>query len=511
MLDIHKARIFDIASGIGASLDTASKIITLRNLELLKKAVRDFRSSFVDAATPAMHILDMDADILNPISKAYPGVDRSALEVKVRTNLDKITTKVNVSVLVTKIKQLATNANQEFADIIKNSEGLTGTQLHNKYRQVTRNLGINVGNLFPKQGMLMVEDPATLGQPGKLVFMAKSFKNLRDTNLNKAINTALAEVGISDNIGKYRVLGHTAVAFSDSYRINTPLLTETLIRLEAGGLTTRQGRLAKEDEFVKAVPLFLKYKIDFTENFSSAADTLLDIGFSFSVGMDPEENARSGSSDEIRARNKIVAGMIFPELVETLKKRVSWLKENVLRVKNSPNLLEYYQELVISALKNQKPKSYKDKSSKSGSKKLGKTPLVQIPSVSKKTNKVKATPRNKVTVSPLGEESVSNLQAILNLSLREQIEKNMGTGDRKDVLNYRTGRFADSVKITGISQSREGMITAFYTYMKNPYATFSAGGRQEYPKTRDPKLLISKSIREIAAQQAYNRMRAVLV
>jgi hypothetical protein len=53
------------------------------------------------------------------------------------------------------------------------------------------------------------------------------------------------------------------------------------------------------------------------------------------------------------------------------------------------------------------------------------------------------------------------------------------------------------------------MVTAFYTYMKNPYATFSDGGKQSLPKSRDPKLLISKSIREIAKEMAINKMRAV--
>jgi hypothetical protein len=47
--------------------------------------------------------------------------------------------------------------------------------------------------------------------------------------------------------------------------------------------------------------------------------------------------------------------------------------------------------------------------------------------------------------------------------------------------------------------------------MKNPYATFSSGGRQQSPQTRDPKLLISKSIREIAQQQVANQLRAVAV
>jgi hypothetical protein len=87
----------------------------------------------------------------------------------------------------------------------------------------------------------------------------------------------------------------------------------------------------------------------------------------------------------------------------------------------------------------------------------------------------------------------------------------MGTGERKDILNYRTGRFAESAKVEGMSASREGMITAFYSYMRNPYATFSFGGQQSSPASRDPKLLISRSIREIGATMVGNRMRAVLV
>jgi hypothetical protein len=87
----------------------------------------------------------------------------------------------------------------------------------------------------------------------------------------------------------------------------------------------------------------------------------------------------------------------------------------------------------------------------------------------------------------------------------------MGTGERKDILNYRTGRFAESAKVDSMSQSRQGMITAFYSYMRNPYATFSVGGSQASPASRDPKLLISRSIREIGATMVGNRMRAVLV
>jgi hypothetical protein len=103
------------------------------------------------------------------------------------------------------------------------------------------------------------------------------------------------------------------------------------------------------------------------------------------------------------------------------------------------------------------------------------------------------------------------LQRLLDATLVQRVKDNMGTGSRRDILNLRTGRFAESVKVENLSQSREGMITAFYSYMRNPYATFSTGGRQEFPKSRDPKLLIAKSIREIGATMVGNRMRAVLV
>lgn len=106
--------------------------------------------------------------------------------------------------------------------------------------------------------------------------------------------------------------------------------------------------------------------------------------------------------------------------------------------------------------------------------------------------------------------SLVKLQNIINEQLARTIANNMGDGTSKTILNYRTGRLANSAKVERMSQSREGMVTAFYTYMRNPYGTFSEGGAQGIPRSRDPKLLISKSIREIAATQVSNRMRAVL-
>lgn len=107
--------------------------------------------------------------------------------------------------------------------------------------------------------------------------------------------------------------------------------------------------------------------------------------------------------------------------------------------------------------------------------------------------------------------SLASLQVLMDSVLSEVIEENMGNGRRRDILNLQTGRFAQSVKVEKLSQSREGMIIAFYTYMKNPYQTFEPGYRQGYPLSRDPKLLISKSIREIAATKVGNKIRAVRI
>ena len=152
---------------------------------------------------------------------------------------------------------------------------------------------------------------------------------------------------------------------------------------------------------------------------------------------------------------------------------------------------------------------------KTGKSKLKKHQTRKTKYTEKKTKKVPIQSKSVKLAPPVIAEttqvSLSVLQNLLNANLVEQIKKNMGNGNRRDILNLRTGRFAESAKVERLSESRSGMITAFYSYMKNPYATFSEGGRQQFPRTRDPKLLISKSIREIAATQVANRMRAVLV
>jgi len=105
--------------------------------------------------------------------------------------------------------------------------------------------------------------------------------------------------------------------------------------------------------------------------------------------------------------------------------------------------------------------------------------------------------------------SLISLQNLINQNLQSVISANMGDGSSRNILNLKTGRLAASASVQRMSESRAGMITAFYNYMRNPYQTFEPGYAQGKPVSRDPKLLIAKSIREIAALKVGNRLRAV--
>lgn len=204
------------------------------------------------------------------------------------------------------------------------------------------------------------------------------------------------------------------------------------------------------------------------------------------------------------------------------EQRIRQLMENsverLVGTRGSPSMLDLIEASLVNTLrgKKQRDKTYQVPKTLVAESKSAKIDTTKITAEIKKTKQqvkklkqsVKAVPQIKKTAVGL---SHTALQRILDATLVERIKQNMGTGTNRTVLNLRTGRFAESVRVVRLSESREGMITAFYTYMKNPYATFSEGGRQQYPRSRDPKLLIAKSIREIAQEHVANRLRAVVV
>jgi 3-dehydroquinate dehydratase len=193
--------------------------------------------------------------------------------------------------------------------------------------------------------------------------------------------------------------------------------------------------------------------------------------------------------------------------------------EKLIGTKGSPSMLDLIKASIVDSLngKTVSKKEYyspnvkviQSKASKVDTKDAKAKIKKDLDQVRKLKQSVKAVPRFQKDYSET--LSLVSLQLLINTHLQDVISANMGTGNDPRILNYQTGRFAASAKVERMSQSREGMITAFYSYMKNPYQTFEPGYRQGSPKTRDPKLLIAGSIREIAASKVGNRMRAVLL
>ena len=95
------------------------------------------------------------------------------------------------------------------------------------------------------------------------------------------------------------------------------------------------------------------------------------------------------------------------------------------------------------------------------------------------------------------------LIVLINKELPDTVRKNMDL----PALQNRTGRFAQSVKVTDIIKTPKGYPSIGYTYQRDPYQVFEDGvGAAPWANgQRDPRDLIDKSIREIAAGYAIGR------
>lgn len=207
------------------------------------------------------------------------------------------------------------------------------------------------------------------------------------------------------------------------------------------------------------------------------------------------------------------------EDAEAVIKNSPTLGQALLQTEGSPSFIQMLADNLTDIIQTgkSKKKTYTGKTAevaRKSTKIVKSNNKTKISKLKKVLSDIDQTPNKPTVIQAAPMQAATDLNSLLvlfNGKLREAIVRNMGTGTSTNVLNYRTGRFADSAKIQRLTESRQGMITAFYSYMRNPYGTFSTGGAQENPKSRDPKLLIAKSIRDIAAENIKNRLRAVNV
>ena len=119
--------------------------------------------------------------------------------------------------------------------------------------------------------------------------------------------------------------------------------------------------------------------------------------------------------------------------------------------------------------------------------------------------KARSSRARKLMVAKRTNATNAPLQMIVNFNKRlpAVVQKNM----RAPALEYDTGRFAESVKVTDVTKTPKGFPSIGYTYDRDNYEQFEAtsGSKQFASHDRDPRRLIDRSMREIAKELAMGR------
>lgn len=341
-------------------------------------------------------------------------------------------------------------------------------------------------------------------------------------DLNSVFQSEKLEATSIKSIGQVLQYGHTATVYFDKDRnisqvqINTPKVLNIIFdvlnsttgdAIQAQAATTGfVNEIQKEQDYIE---------IDkqFGENF---AKMFIRIGGNVVRFENSIVNSVRGSVLERRqvTDTKIDSLQALADSIKSANTKVAKdIAKGIIKAKSSNSLLEHIANIIGNTIQGIKTRRVNSTSSAKTERRttVKKQSITGITS-GKKPGKFKKVPVKKhVPIVGDIKDITAGLQLLLDNNLVKTVKQNMGTGNRTDVLNLRSGRFADSVRVERLTQSRDGMITAYYNYMRNPYATFSEGGKQSRPRSRDPKLLISKSIRELAAQAMITRLRAVLV
>ena len=200
-------------------------------------------------------------------------------------------------------------------------------------------------------------------------------------------------------------------------------------------------------------------------------------------GGGEEQNLKDAFSRAIENLKDIVSIPGMPgsdSLIRAHRKKL--IKEMVKPFKNKRGIKVKHEDLIIKD--NKKPEKL--------IKKAGKTTLA-----TQAAGRVK--PKKKIRgqkTRPKGQKfDLKMILGVLNNQLPERVADNMGSPR----LENRTGRFAQSVRATDVTQTPQGFPSIGYTYMKNRYGVYeSTSGTKFSDVERDPRPLIDQSIREIA-------------
>ena len=435
---------------------------------------------------------------------------------------------VSVSELTTTVADIHARLQGVVQEIIALGTPISAKQ-DSRFTRVIRAAGRAVRNISTK--VRKIADPQSLltdyNSSSMVLVYAQNF-NAAKTNINANITKALADylqttfdivarsATTGFQAGNFSAAGHVGFVSDNIQNINTPQLqAATLILAQAG--KEAPGLVNKFITSTGHANWLLNVQKDQGEN----VNKILGLGISLVRSQPSVFNSQVLAPQETALINNEIKNLLeqsyndaLAELQQKASSNANFHKYLVDSFRMSPTVVEGYEDMFAHMLQGKPQK--RRKAEKSGTKNSGavKLPVLALGGGGSKTKTPKTKQPKaqavKATQTPKTSNLV-NLQNLINSKLQDVVSANMGDGDARNVLNYRTGRLAASVKVEALSESRAGMITAFYSYMKNPYATFSDGGRQQNPRSRDPKLLIAKSIREIAAEYAVTKLRSVNV
>jgi hypothetical protein len=426
-------------------------------------------------------------------------------------------------------------------DFVLSKERLSAMLGSVSANEIFSNVSSSGGGVFSSQGIEYSK--STSGQE------VLTIKDLKFSTLNNTVSKILAGIANDPNIPDKLKSARTAQGIDRGhvFGFGNTLLMRT--KDELSKVSSYDNSFSKEQ--LEALGNVMEALVDILEEYDISTSDIKDLGTDMYAKyrktsnnwliewQATEDNSDSGrkvgrllgrtNTSTLTGIRGVFTGKATAEVVskfvqQFIDESVSAPDSSKLALLNqraSPSMKDMIVDKIMSTITGNRSNLSKEYS---GGIKLPTIPILKVQGANKANSAIKKQKTEvKKLVKAIGiakarlnyaaapQQNLTSLQALLDRHLQDVISANMGDGSARNVLNYRTGRFAASAKVERLSQSRQGAITAFYTYAKNPYQTFQPGFAQGSPKTRDPKILISGSIREIAATIVGNNLRAVLI
>lgn len=477
--------------------------------EYITKKDRDLRD-YIDSTLPFTLYLDIGTirkNILQPEAKAIQDLTQ-LLNLQnpngIIQELDKAYQRT-ISEYIDKFPMITGKELQETLDELNKNIALDNGTIKSTIQRLFKRTVV-IKELSKKNKSVLIIAPkfttiqSDFGKRVKSNFNYEAFSDLIDDALGNSPRNII-KAYLDKNFGVLQNIGHVEIDILSSKEgssevkrgLVSPRLLQALLEWPKDARIDRLVRTFSKETGQAETRIIVRKKFN---NSKLVLEMLIESGLMIGSLESQAENLQKATKERAFGIGK------------ALTARLRQNKALLLDLVTSKSLRQYVQENLKSHLT--KGKSSGNYSSN--------TTIVQKTKVSRTKNKVQlptvkevAAIVPKLSTTAQSVSSLTNLETLLRAAIADTVKKNMGDGDRRDILNLRSGRFAESVKIERISRSRAGMLSVYYTYMKYPYATFSAGGVQSSPRSRDPKLLISSSIREIVQKSVADRMRAVLV